>query len=189
MARHQKKARRERRAIVLIDESGFMLQPVVRRTWARRGQTPVHRTWDRHDRISAIAAITVSPVRRRLGLYFRLQDDNFRTPAIVSFVRHVRRHVGPRLLVVWDRLNAHRTASNQLTRHFGNNVQTHLLPGYAPELNPVEQVWSHTKYAELANNIPDDITQLWNDVSTSLSRKRKKPALLKAFFRHARLTL
>ncbi len=56
-----KKARDEGRAIALVDESGFMLQPVVRRTWAPRGETPVHRSWDRHDRLSVISAITVSP--------------------------------------------------------------------------------------------------------------------------------
>jgi hypothetical protein len=57
---------------VSLDESGFMLTPTVCRTLAPRGETPALKSWDRHDRISAISAITVSPARRRLGLYFRL---------------------------------------------------------------------------------------------------------------------
>jgi hypothetical protein len=73
-----KKARREHRTIVLLDESGFMLQPLVRRTWAPRGETPVHRTWDRHHRLSVISALTVSPNRRRLGLYFSMHDANIK---------------------------------------------------------------------------------------------------------------
>jgi transposase len=189
VARHQKKAQKEGRAIVLIDESGFMLQPVVRRTWALRGQTPVHKSWDRHDRISAISAITCSPVRMKLSLYFRLQMANFRWPAVVSFVRELRRHVGPKLAIIWDRLNVHRSARVKLERLFGDQIEFYWLPGYAPELNPVEQVWSHTKFAELANNLPIDIAALWQDVYWSLSDKRRSPTLLKAFFHHAGLAL
>ena len=53
-----------------------MLTPTVRRTFAPIGQTPILRRWDRHDRISAISCITVSPVKRRLGLYFQLLPDD-----------------------------------------------------------------------------------------------------------------
>ena len=62
--------------MVFLDESGFMLTPTVRRTFAPRGQTPLIKSWDRHDRISAISAVTVSPKRRRLGLYFHLMPDD-----------------------------------------------------------------------------------------------------------------
>ena len=58
LAAHKKKARRRGRSIVFLDESGFMLQPTVRRTWAPQGQTPIHLSWDRHDRLSVIAANT-----------------------------------------------------------------------------------------------------------------------------------
>lgn len=53
-----------------------MLQPVVRRTWAPTGQTPIQYSWDRRDRLSAISAITVSPVRRRFGIYFHIYSQN-----------------------------------------------------------------------------------------------------------------
>ena len=166
-----------------------MLQPMVRRTWALRGQTPVHKSSARHDRVSAIAAITCSPLRKRLGLYFRLQDDNYRWPAVVSFVRHVRRHVGPKLTIVWDPLNVHRSAYAGLTRSFGDEIKFHWLPSYAPELNPVEGVWSHTKYAELANNLPADVIVLWRDVFRSLTGKRKNATLLAASYHHTGLAL
>lgn len=71
LAELKKKARVTKAVLVLVDESGFMLQPVVRRTWAPAGQTPIHYTWDRHDRLSVIAAITVSPKQHRLDVYFR----------------------------------------------------------------------------------------------------------------------
>jgi len=45
---------------VFLDESGFMLTPIVRRTFAPRGKTPILKCWDRHVRFSAISAVTIS---------------------------------------------------------------------------------------------------------------------------------
>src|SRR5436305_1740366 len=89
--------RRRLRAVELV-EPGFMLTPTVRRTLAPRGKTPVLKSWDRHDRISAISAVTVSPKRRRLGLYFHLlaDDTNAHGEDTVAFLKELRRHIpGP----------------------------------------------------------------------------------------------
>ena len=188
MARHQKKARQEGRSIVLIDESGFMLQPLVRRTWAPVGATPVHVASARHDRLSAIAALTVSPIRKRVNLYFDMQGDNIRGPDVATFVRKVRRAVGSDLHVVWDRLNAHRTAE-RLLGDLGDSIVFDYLPGYAPELNPVEQVWAHSKHGDLANHAPNDIMELLDSVFDSLVSKKDKQTLLANFFAHAELPL
>jgi hypothetical protein len=67
-----KKARREGRTIVFIDQTGFMLQPTVRRPWAPQGQSPTHHSWDRHERLSITGAITISPLQKRLGFYFSM---------------------------------------------------------------------------------------------------------------------
>ena len=69
-------ARRRNAHLMFLDESGFMLTPTARRSFAPRGQTPILKGWDRHDRISAISGITVSPKKRRLGLYFQLMPDD-----------------------------------------------------------------------------------------------------------------
>ena len=66
MASRQEKARHLNAYLVFLDESGFLLIPTVRRTWAPRGQTPVLYHRYRHDKVSAI---TVSPVRQHCGLY------------------------------------------------------------------------------------------------------------------------
>ena len=87
----------------MLDESGFMLQPVVRRTWAPRGQTPVLDCWDRHDRLSAISAISVSPNRRRLGLYFDIFDHNILTDDFVEFVARLLCRVRRAITLVLDR--------------------------------------------------------------------------------------
>jgi hypothetical protein len=165
-----------------------MLQPTVRRTWAPVGMTPVHAVSARHDRLSAMAALTVSPRRKRVGLYFDLFGSNIRWPEVVSFVRKIRRALGRDLYVVWDRLSAHRTAERILDNS-ADRVCFEYLPAYAPQLNPVEQVWSHAKHGELANHLPEHVLDLLEAVSDSLVRKRSQPRLLRNFFEHAELPL
>ncbi len=167
-----------------MDESGFMLQPLVRRTWAPRGQTPVLKAWDRRDRLSVIAAITVSPLRRRLGLYFQVLRENVRNHHVCNFLTSLRRHLGRGMVVVLDRLNAHRTAARKLAeRKAGYDFE--WLPAYAPELNPVEFIWSHTKYGDLANFIPDDVDHLDDRLSESLQETTQ--IVLRGAFRRAGL--
>ncbi len=166
-----------------------MLQPLVRRTWAPRGQTPVHHRWDRHDRRSAITAATVSPKRRRLGLHFDIHDHNLRTDEIEAFVGGLCRHSPQGLILVMDRLAAHRSAAERLVARFGRRLVIEWLPPYAPELNPVEQVWGHTKYGDLANFIPDDVGHLAGEVINSIEHTASDQMLLRAFFKHAKLVL
>ena len=68
MPRILKEAEARKAHLVFLDESGFQLTPVVRRTYAPRGKTPIVEAWYRKGRISAISAVTVSPVRRRPNL-------------------------------------------------------------------------------------------------------------------------
>jgi len=72
-----KKARRTGKTIVFLDESGFLLQPTVRRTSAPKGQTPILRSWDRRNRLSVLSTLTCSTKRHRLGLYFSVENPIF----------------------------------------------------------------------------------------------------------------
>ncbi len=189
MASHQKGARRRSRSIALIDESGLMLQPVVRRTWSPRGVTPIIKSWDRHDRLSAISALTLAPRRLRLGLHFDVQDRNFRWPNIYRFLSSLLSKLRRPLTVILDRLSAHRAAARRLKARFGDRIEFEWLPAYSPELNPVEHVWGHTKYGDLANYVPEDIDALRCELTSSLERKRGDGDLLRSFFKQAELEL
>lgn len=189
MAAGQKKAFAHGWSIVLIDESGFMLQPVVRRTWAPRGQTPIQYSWDRRDRLSVISAITIPPQRQRLGLYFQIHKDNVRFEEVMAFLTLLHRRLRRKLIVVLDRLNAHRKGVRLLQEAHPDWFEVEWLPPYAPDLNPVEMVWNHTKYADLANFIPDDIHHLHQAVTNSLDNARGQSELLRSFFRRPRLEL
>lgn len=174
---------------MIIDESGFMLQPVVRKTWAPKGQTPLQYSWDRHDRLSAMVALSLSPQRRRLGLYFHLQRQNIRAEAVIRFLRQVHRQLRRKFILVLDRLSAHRKAVRLLQEAGVDWFEVEWLPAYAPELNPVEMVWNHAKYADLANFIPDDLDHLEQSVTISITETRQAQSLKLAFFAYAGLDL
>jgi transposase len=183
-----RRARRRKAHLVFLDESGFMLTPTVRRTLAPRGKTPIIKSWDRHDRISAISAVTVSPKRRRLGLYFRLlpDDANAHGEDTVDFLRQLRRHIPGPMTILWDRGNIH--DRSQVVRAYlaGHpEVVTEKLPSYAPETNPDEMVWQHTKHGRLANFAPEDTAELRAVLVEEFGRIHGKPELLSAFIRHA----
>lgn len=166
-----------------------MLQPTVRRTWAPKGDTPILKSYDRRDRLSAISAVTVSPMRRRLGLYFDILDHNVKADDFEAFVDQLLRRVGRRLILVIDRYSVHRSAAKQLLTRHPKRLSIEWLPAYAPELNPDEQVWNRTKYADLANFVPDDVVHLGRSIAASLRQTRSRQLLLRSFFQHAGLPL
>lgn len=164
-----------------------MLQPLVRRTWAPSGQTPVMYSWDRHDRLSAIAAVSLAARRRRIGLYFAVYEHNVTAEEVEAFLREVRRHLRRRLIVVLDRWSVHRKAARALEGD--SRFVVEWLPPYAPDLNPVEAVWDHSKYGDLANYIPDDLAALRVELEQSIVETRRRPTLLRSFFHSAQLEL
>jgi transposase len=182
MAAAQTKARRERRTLVLVDESGLSERPHRLRTWSPRGQTPVlqyHFNW---KKLAAAAGITW------WNFYFRLYPDAIRAPQVVDFLGHLLRCLPGKLLVVWDGLPAHRAA---LVRQFicvqRGRLAIAWLPGYAPELNPVEYLWGYWKRHELANFCPRDFGQLSYYAPRALRRMRRRPTLAMAFWQQADL--
>jgi hypothetical protein len=95
--------------LAFIDDSGFLSQPLRRRVWAECGQTPVQHAWDRHNRITAMAALCRAPGARRLSLYYELLDHNVRSADIVQFLR-----------LVHDRCSLYATASRPIAPLFAN---------------------------------------------------------------------
>jgi transposase len=178
--------------LVFLDESGFMLTPTVRRTWAPRGQTPVLHAWDRRDRISAISSITVSPRDRSLNLYFDLLPDNANVHAedIVPYLRRLKAQLGGPMTILWDGSKIH--DRSLLVRAFlaeHPEIKTERLPAYAPELNPDELVWAWTKYGRLGNLAAVNTEALRDYIRTELAYARRHPELLASFIEGTNLPL
>ena len=186
------KARERGAHLVFLDESGFMLTPTVRRTWAPQGKTPFLSCWDRRDRLSAISCITVSPRARRLNLYFDLLPDNTNAKAedIIDFLRQLKEQLGGPFTVIWDGSNIHsksRKVRAYLARHPEIVVET--LPGYAPELNPDEGVWGWSKYGRLANLAAANTDQLRDRIIEEFVTLKDNPQLLNSFIKETGLPL
>lgn len=178
--------------LVFLDESGFQLTPSVRRTLAPRGQTPIHRCWDRRDRISAISAITISPQRGRLNLHFELLPDKqtVHGEETVAFLRQLQRDLRGPFTVIWDRGAVHDKSlavRAYLAEH--PEIVTEKFPGYAPDLNPDELVWSYTKYGRLANLGADNTWDLRVKVVCELIELRHDSKRLASFVNHVNLPL
>ncbi len=175
---------------MFIDESGLLLLPVVRRTWSRRGQTPVLRHVGRnHKKASAIAALCVSPDRREVRLYFQLLvDENFTSVTVLGFLKQLARHFADPLLLVWDRAKIHRGLNTAVFLDVMQWRQFHFPP-YAPELNPVEYVWSYLKTNPLANLAYPDVALLARAGRRHARALQHKRGLLRSFIRHSPLPL
>jgi len=123
-----------------------------------------------------------------LNFYFRLYAGSVKASQAVDFLRALVRHIGQPLLLVWDRLPAHRS---RLVRDYvdslGGWIQMEYLPPYAPELNPVEYIWAYWKQHELPNVCPKDYWQLGEAARRTLRRMRRRPRLITAFWKQASL--
>ena len=148
--------------LVFIDESGFLLSPNIRRTFAPRGQTPIIKKSDPHGRISAIGALTISPKQKRPNFHYDLlaNNVNFRSDSIVQFIDKVQRRISGPMTILWDAIPIHcaKPVNQYLEKH--NHLIVEQFPSYAPELNPVDKVWLYLKFDRLANYVPMTVDEL-----------------------------
>jgi transposase len=165
---------------------------VVRRTYAPRGRTPIVEAWYRKGKISAIGAVTVSPVRRRPNLSFRLLADNANAHGedTVAFLAQLRDRIKGPMTILWDQSKIHQRSAvvrKYLAKH--PEIVTEDFPGYAPDANPDEGVWGWAKYHRLPNFAPEDTWELRTKLVAELSSLSKRRDLLAGFIRHAKIPL
>jgi transposase len=168
---------------VFIDESGLLMAPLVRRTWAPRGRTPIFKQKTRaHDKVTIVGSLCVSPVRHKVGLYFSLRcDENLNQDWLIDFLKDLKRHVRGRVILVWDRLAVHRGKAVRTFIEKSRRIDVELLPPYAPELNPVEGLWSHLKLNPLANWAPETSGQLFLEAVAQIEKLERRQNLLRSF--------
>jgi transposase len=176
---------------VFLDESGFLLAPLVRRSWAPQGQTPVlYQRGRHHKKVSAIAALCVSPQRDQVRLYFRLYAGrDVDSPRVIDFLKALHKELEVDCCLIWDRLNAHRAKTTTAWLATAPTLHTFFLPPYAPELNPVEYLWSWSKMNPLANRAIHEVDQLAQVARNSARSVQHQQQLLRSFIRHSPLFL
>jgi transposase len=174
-----------------MDESGVLMAPVVRRTWALRGQTPAskHPLSKKREKVSVAGALWLTPSRDRLVWSSQtLVNAYYDSQSVAVFVQALLQEVGGRLVLVWDGGQIHRGHPiHELVVSEKGRLSLEPLPPYAPELNPVESAWSWLKYGRLCNFEPRNIEHLHEEVLKELLYLRRHPLLLQSFFEHAKL--
>jgi transposase len=172
LASAKKNAARQGRLIVFIDESGVSERPTRVRTWAVKGDTPVvqfHFNW---HQLSLIAGMHFT------GMCFRLHDGSIAKEQVVEFLKALRAHFRHPLLVIWDSSRPHRS---HLVRDYVastmGRIQLHFLPGYAPELNPVEFLWSWLSGTRWRTSVPTHLPSC-NTSPVASSNRRSAAASL-----------
>jgi len=166
------------------------MSPLVRRSWAPRGHTPIlYQRTRSHKKVSAIVALCVSPGRDRVHLYFRLHPDaNIDSASVSEFLKDLSRQLDSPVVLIWDRFLPHRAKRVQsLIRKL--KVHSFLLPPYAPELNPVENVWGYLKINPMANFAPPDVDSLADTTRSHGRSLQRKQKLLRSFVKHSPLSL
>jgi putative transposase len=191
VAAHQKKARRQGAHIALIDESGLLMAPLVRRTWAPRGQTPDLDQCGTRQKVSIAAALWLSPRRERLGLYFQtLPEGYFDNWYVAAFLEAMLHDLPGRFVVVWDGGTMHRgDPIRQLTSHFADRLSLEDLPPWAPTLNPVDTLWGWLKYDQLCNFAPRDTLHLNERVIIELTAIREDQTFLRNLYHGSELPI
>ena len=134
--------------------------------------------------VSSIVAIT--PDGRLYARHFRTSVSS---STVISALRYFRRKIGTPLLVVWDRLNAHRSqATTAFIAAHAQDYAAAYLPAYAPELNPEEQCNACVKRA-MESALPGSVADLHRLARREFRRLQQRPELITSFFRHAGLSV
>ena len=108
---------------------------------------------------------------------------------MILALRDFRRKIGTPLLVVWDRLNAHRSrATTDFISAHAHDYAVAYLPAYAPELNPEEQCNAFVKRA-MENALPGSVADLHRLARREFARLQRRPEMIVSFFRHAGLSV
>ncbi len=169
------------------DESGISEKPVVRRTWSLKGETPVIEGGGSWKSFTMAGILLFTPRGRNPRILFRLQPGSMDADDFLSLLRDIKRELhGKKLLLIWDGLPAHR--AKRVTAYIKANrswLRVERYPAYAPELSPVEFIWSPMKTKDLAHVPPKGFAYLKSLIYKSFRRIKRDKILLKQCLRKA----
>jgi transposase len=173
-------AKRDQAEIYFWDESGFRADAVQGRTWGAKGQTPVVSVPGQRQRISAASAISAKG-----AFWFATYAGGLTGERFVTLLRRLLRGRRKPLHLILDGLPAHKTkAVTQYVAELDGKLTLHYLPGYAPDLNPDELVWSYAKRTGNARRPLQKGEKLDERVTRQLAEIGRRPVLVRSFFKH-----
>ena len=175
-----RQAKRDKADIYFWDESGFRADTVHGKTWAAKGQTPVVAVPGQRQGISAASAVS-----SKGAFWFATYTGGLNGALFVTFLRKLMYRRRKPLHLILDNLPAHKTrAVRDYVDSLRGQLTLHFLPGYAPDLNPDELVWSYAKRTGRARQPLRAGEKLADRVHAQLADMARRPALIRSFFQH-----
>lgn len=175
-----KQAREEDADIFFWDESGFRADSVHGRTWAERGQTPVVERPGQRQGMSAASAVNAKG-----AFWFATYEGGLSGELFVTLLKRLMFKRRKPVHLVIDGLPAHRKAVvKDYVASTNGKLTLHFLPGYAPDLNPDELVWSHVKRTGVARRPLQKGEELGPKIHEQLAKIGRNPKLVRSFFKH-----
>lgn len=175
-----RRAKREKANIYFWDESGFRADAVQGTTWGVKGETPGVQVPGQRQSISAASAVSAKG-----AFWFATYKGALSGELFVDLLKKLMYWRKKPLHLIVDGLPAHKKAVvKEYVASTRGKLTLHFLPGYAPDLNPDELVWSHAKRTGNARRPLQAGEQLEERVRAQLTELGKKPALVRSFFKH-----
>jgi transposase len=128
----------------------------------------------------------ISAVSNAGMLRFRLFTGSFTGAVFIDFLGRLLRDGGGRkvhLIVDGHPVHRAKAVSAWVGRH-GERIELHVLPGYSPELNPVELLNHDVKANAAGRRRPRSASDLRAELHGYLRRRQRQPAVLVRFFNH-----
>ena len=175
-----RRAKKDKADIHFWDESGFRADSVQGKTWAKKGQTPVVHVPGQRQGISAASAVSA-----RGAFWFATYHGALNGELFVVLLKKLMHRRRKPLHLVLDGLPAHKKkVVKDYVAATEGRLTLHFLPGYAPDLNPDELVWSHAKRTGNARRPLQKGEQLEPRVTAQLAEIGNNPKLVRSFFNH-----
>ena len=174
-------ARRDGGVVLWLDEMGVRSDAAAGRSWAPVGRTPVIKRTGKRFRVNMLSAISNAGMLR-----FRLFVGSFNGLVFIDFLgRLLRDCAGRKVHLIVDGHPVHRAklVSAWVGRH-AERIELHFLPGYSPELNPVELLNHDVKANAAGRRRPRSVGELREELHGYLRRRQRQPEVLVRFFDH-----
>lgn len=173
-----KQARAQGADVFFWDESGFRADTVHGKTWGLRGQTPVVARPGQRQSISAASAVNANG-----AFWFCTYDGALNAELFIELLKQMMKYRRRPVHLVLDSLPAHKKA---IVRDYvaatEGRLTLHFLPGYAPDLNPDELVWSHVKRTGTGRRPLQKGEKLREKIEEQLAKLQQLPSLIRSFF-------
>lgn len=173
-------ARASSAEILFWDESGFRADAVHGKTWGVKGQTPIVQRPGQRQSISAASAVSAKG-----AFWFATYKGALTGELFIELLKKLMHRRKKPVRLVVDGLPAHKTlVVRDYVASTAGKLTLHFLPGYAPDLNPDELVWSHAKRTGVARSPLKAGESLQCRVDAQLQAIADDSSLVKSFFRH-----